>query len=146
MTTRSSSSPNVGPADCAHRVRHRNPEVPRKPKAESVHGGVREEPIVRRGLIGPRVKLSPLSTSTIRYPAGAASGLSGVAVSLQLMAVRSSLTERFDAVLAAIDLDRVRVSSSLDSARRVTLGQFLTPYGVAQQMSRGRPRSGVPST
>jgi adenine-specific DNA-methyltransferase len=42
---------------------------------------------------------------------------------------------RADALLEAIDLDRLRISRELDPARRAELGQFLTPARIAHQLA-----------
>jgi adenine-specific DNA-methyltransferase len=52
-----------------------------------------------------------------------------------MTAITAHATVRADALLEAIDLDRLRISRELDSARRVELGQFLTPAPVARQLA-----------
>jgi adenine-specific DNA-methyltransferase len=47
----------------------------------------------------------------------------------------ASANHRTDALLEAIDLDRLRISRELNSARRAELGQFLTPAPIAHQLA-----------
>ena len=52
-----------------------------------------------------------------------------------MTAITAHAIVRADALLEAIDLDRLRISRELDSARRVELGKFLTPAPVARQLA-----------
>ena len=46
-----------------------------------------------------------------------------------------SATTHADALLEAIDLDRLRISRELDPDRRTELGQFITPAPIARQLT-----------